>query len=221
MQDAPIIHFEDLLPPLCHRIVESRTGKRLWPTQSNAILVTLVNCLQNSILREAACQHEKDPTPITTFTTSDHFANSRMSRAEIVGDIAAAAGLNNEIADFSLLLIEMRIDLALAAAEVVSVEHLGVFNAYRDDPVHHGEPARSYFSPEFEHITNLLREDTGGLADVVRSWFGNNSSRRLKVLYDTLEILPMFRRLMRYRIDLVDELRYRPGPFAGENIVRL
>lgn len=228
-EDSSYFHLEDLLPPIHYQIIEGCTGEKLLSSVRTGILVSLVNCLQTSVLRKAEGRAgHKRAGAITTLTTSDHFCNTWMPRAEIVREIEGATGLRKEMADLSLLLIETRTDVALSTGRVVAVEHvglIGVAGGEGDAPALPDNASLVYDKPR-EALECLSREHERALATVLKaqeqirgsilSLLGNASVRRARALRDALEALALFRKPVAYRIELAEELQYLPaGPEAS------
>lgn len=223
-ENPAYFHLEDLLPPIHYQIIEGSTGAKLLPSVRTGILVSLVNCLQTSVLRKAEGRAGRERAgAVTTLITSDHFCNAWMPRAEIVREIEGATGLRKEMADLSLLLIETRTDVALSTGRAVAVEHVGLIGVSRggdETPAPHDSAAPAFDKPR-EALESLSAEHERALATVLRaqeqsrgsllSILGNASVRRARALLDALEVLALFRKPVAYRIELAEELQYLPA----------
>jgi hypothetical protein len=144
-----------------------------------------------------------------TIKTADHFSGQWMSRTEIVQLVESTSGLERRMADLALLLMEMRTDIALASAGRITVEHIGTFSFYQSSSpqYEHCDPTRQYEKLLDTCLSGMLVGSRG----VFWSRLFSLAPTHLRVLRDVLELLPAFRALTRYEIELSDEMRISPS----------
>ncbi len=114
----------DLLPSFFDSVVLRLTGRGLLKAERDAILAALVNCVGESVMRRVRAKSYG--SNIDTIATEDHFSDQWISRPEIIDTIKKSSGLNLELSEFALFLLEACLDLN-AADEGITIREIGSF----------------------------------------------------------------------------------------------
>jgi hypothetical protein len=110
---VPTASMSQFLPLLFDTIVLQSTPHKLLAVEREAILTSIINCIGESVMREARASDTLGSKGISTLLTLDRFSNQWMTRAEFVQSIQFACGLDQALSDLALFFVEMRLDLLL------------------------------------------------------------------------------------------------------------
>jgi hypothetical protein len=198
--------LSDLLPALFDLVVLDTTGRALLPVEREGILDALVNCVGESVMRQARAS--AGDIEIQTIITDDRFSDKWISRTEVVGMMGQSSGLARELSEFALVLIESRLDVSIGD-NGATISEIGTFHISSPSPqmlLKLDDYTRKWWlGDEFPFSARLtLQEGIPSPFWLFRGWRRGSTSH----LLEKALLFSSFRRSTPYNITLSKGLAY-------------
>jgi hypothetical protein len=203
----------DLLPTLFDGVVLRLTRRPLLALERDGILTALANSVGESVMRRVRSQSTRDivyPGEIGEITTKDRFSDDWVSRTEIIEAMARSSGLDRELSEFALFLIENGVDrLGPNGGSIVEIGRI--------------YPAEARSEPEGDPLARLLyqlsdwNERSFELGWGSFSWRAPRSRHRNVV--EISQMAAAFRVPRSYSITLSDGLAFRKNVFSRTLVI--
>lgn len=193
----------DLLPTLFDGVVLRLTRRPLLPLERDGILTALVNSVGESVMRRVRSKSTRGIVysgEIGEITTEDRFSDDWVSRTEIIEAMARSSGLDRELSEFALFLIENRVErLGPNGGSIVEIGKIHPAEA-RSEP--EGDP--------FARLLYQLSDRDERSFELGRGWFSWRAPRhRHRNVVEISQIAAGFRVPRSYSITLCDGLAFR------------